>query len=99
MATGWLFAALNICSVTYPQMCRLAVFTTLAEKSMVSPSRRKRGAFGTTITSLAVCTNFSKRPVIKAGLWATPCIFHLVRASGMVKLRKTVPSGSVRNCG
>ena len=106
-SNGWALAPSTICksallnglrndNVTLPHWVMLSILTTLADNTSTSPSRRKRGTLGTTISFLLVCTYFSKKPDIISVLWAKPSSFQRVRDSGIVKLISTLPSSSVR---
>ena len=64
-----------------------------------SPSRKNRGAFGTTINSFCVTVSKVETFVCTSLVCASNCNFHRVKASGVVKLNDTFPSASVRNCG
>ncbi len=65
----------------------------------MSPSRRKRGTFGRTISSLTDCTCFEVAPDSSVFEIAWTQIDHDVTESGTVKSIVAEPSAPVRSCG
>ncbi len=64
-----------------------------------SPWRKKRGALGMTINSFWVTVSNWVTALSKVLVCANNCSFHWVKASGVLKLKLTLPASSVCNCG
>src|SRR5690625_3207892 len=64
-----------------------------------SPCLTKRGLFNCIINGFCVTASFSEYANLRSGLCANNINFHLVSASGAVKLKETSPLSSVCSCG
>ena len=76
------------------------MFVTFTAKRKSSPSRTKRGGFGSHMSGLVVVmSSFLKIPPLSSLSCATMRSFQPVSASGAVKVNETLPSASVSRSG
>ena len=86
--------------LTSPLTSSILVFVTFTAKRKSSPSRTKRGGFGSHMSGLVVVmSSFLKIPPLSSLSCATMRSFQPVSASGTVKVNETLPSASVSRSG
>ena len=85
---------------TSPPTSQSSVFVTLTGKRKSSPSRAKRGGFGSHISGFVVTiSSLRKIPPRRSLSCATIKSFQPVSASGAVNVNETFPSASVSKSG
>ena len=72
---------------------------TTTFRSATSPSRRKRGTYGRTISSLTLFVSFFSEPARRSFVTAWSQTFQDVTESGTANSIDAEPSGPVRSCG
>ncbi len=72
---------------------------TTTFSSARSPSRRKRGTYGRTISSLTLFVSFVSEPALRSRVTAWTQTFQEVTESGTVNSIAAEPSGPVSRCG
>ena len=86
--------------MTSPFCGTSSVLVTFTANMKSSPSRAKRGAFGSHMSDFCVTISSLRRiPPLSALSCATMRSFHPVSASGTVNVNDTLPSASVSKSG